>query len=78
VRGRFARWAIDAGERCAKTAVQVMLAQMAASGTGWVDAVQDVSTLQRGAIAALGAVASLATSALSRWAGSPASASLVD
>ena len=78
MRSRFTRWALDAGERCLKTAVQVFLAQQAASGLDLMDWVQDTSSLQRAGLAGLGAVISLGTSALSRWAGSPASASLVD
>lgn len=68
----------DIAERAAKTAVQVFLAQQAASGFGWIDFVQDASVLQKGALAALGAAMSVVTSGLSSWAGNADSASLVD
>lgn len=68
----------DLAERAAKTAVQVFLAQQAASGFNLIDFVQDASVLQKGALAALGAGISVITSALSRWAGDTDSASLVD
>lgn len=77
-RRRFLHWCRDAGERAAKTFTQVFLAQVAADGLDIIPAVQDSSSLQRAALAGIGAVLSLVTSALSRWAGSPATASLVD
>lgn len=81
-RRRFVTWAKDAGERAAKTFFQVFLATMSASQAAETfDVFQpytDTSTVARAALAGVGAVLSLVTSAVSRWAGSPASASLVD
>lgn len=81
-RRRFKLWLGDAVERCAKTFVQVFLATMSASQVadqfGVLDAYTDVDALAAAALAGVGGVFSLVTSALSRWAGSPTSASLVD
>lgn len=81
-RRRFKRWLRDAAERSAKTFVQVFLATMSASQVAdqfaAFDAYTDVDALAAAALAGAGGVFSLVTSALSRWAGSPTSASLVD
>lgn len=62
-------WVKDALERLVKTFVQAFIAQVTASGLGLIDAIQDVSTLERAAIAGIAAVLSLIMSWLSKWAG---------
>jgi hypothetical protein len=64
-------WFKDALERLAKTFVQAFLAQITASGLGLIDAIADVSTMERAAIAGIAAVLSLLMSWASTWAGTP-------
>lgn len=61
---------LDLLERCAKTAVQVFLATMVASGTDLIDAFSDIEALEAAGLAALGAVASIVFSVVSAWASS--------
>lgn len=63
-------WLLDTLERLAKTAVQVFLAQLIASGMTDIEAVTDTSNLQRAAIAGLGAGLSFVFSIVTAWAAS--------
>ena len=67
----------DAVERLAKTFAQVFLAQIVASGLDLTGALTDTSSLQRAAVAGIGAVLSLVMSAVSSWAADPGTASLI-
>lgn len=70
-------WALDAIERLAKTFCQVFLAQLLASGLDLTGALTDTSSVQRAAVAGIGAVLSLVTSALSSWSADPGTASII-
>jgi hypothetical protein len=63
-------WFKDLLERCIKTAVQVFLATMVASGTDLISGFSDVDALEAAGLAALGAVASILFSVVSAWASS--------
>lgn len=67
-----ATWFKDTLERLLKTFVQVFLAQIIASGFAPddLDAITDLSNLQRAAVAGIGAVLSVVFSLVSAWASS--------
>lgn len=61
-------WIKDTFERLVKTFLQAFLAQLTASGVGFVEIIQDTSTLERAGLAGLAAVYSLVFSVVSTWA----------
>lgn len=71
-------WAVDAGERAAKTFAQVFALQMIASGWFSMNGIVDFSVPKRCAFAAGGAALSVISSALSKAFGNGADASVVD
>jgi hypothetical protein len=68
-------WLKDSLERLGKTFVQAFLAQLTASGVGWVEIIEDTSNLERAAIAGIAAVYSLVFSLVSSWANTGARSS---
>jgi hypothetical protein len=58
----------DIGNRAVKTAIQVFAAQVAASGLGILDFVQDAAMFEKAGLAALGGAAAIVYNAVLAWA----------